>query len=191
MCWGIQCLPMNFSANISMADPELSLSSCAALQNAINVTQGAWVVEDSRLLYTILGSCVSVCLYDSITGIGGMNHFVYPPRSAGMAARFGNTSFSADLCMEGLLEALLRKGARKDFLRAKAFGGGRMFEYEDALSVGKRNSIFARDWLADANIPLDITDFHGPYSRRLIFHPASGQHLCQRILTRFQSASVS
>ena len=30
------------------------------------------------MLVTVLGSCVSACLRDRVTGIGGMNHFMLP-----------------------------------------------------------------------------------------------------------------
>lgn len=159
-----------------------------ALQDAINVTQGAWVVERERVLCTILGSCVSVCLFDPVSGIGGMNHYVYPPRGGASPSRFSQTTLSGDICMEGLLAAMLQAGARREWLRAKAFGGGRMFEHEDVLSVGKRNSSFAKYWLENNGIPLELTDFHGSYSRKLVFYPATGQHLCLCTPTCFSIA---
>lgn len=170
-----------------MAAPNNTLPGREALLDAINVTQGAWVVERMRVLHTILGSCVSVCLHDSMAGIGGMNHYVYPPHASGVATRFSNTTFSADLCMEGLLEAMLRNGAKRERIRAKAFGGGKMFGYDDVLAVGKRNTSFAKFWLENAGIPIDLCDFHGSYTRKLIFHPQTGQHWCQRLPTTFES----
>lgn len=166
-----------------------SLTARDALLDAINVTQGAWVVESRRVLHTVLGSCVAVCLFDPVKKLGGMNHYVFPPRGGESATRFSNTTFSGDICMEGLLEAMLRAGAKREYLRAKAFGGGRMFEHEDVLTVGKRNSSFAKYWLENAGIPLDLCDFHGNYTRKLIFHPGSGHHLCQRLPTAFQVAA--
>lgn len=158
------------------------------LLDAINVAQGAWVVERSRVLHTLLGSCVSVCLFDPVAGIGGMNHYVYPPRASGLATRFSETTLSGDICMEGLLMAMLQSGAERRNLRAKAFGGGRMFEHEDVLSVGKRNTSFAKYWLENEGIALDLCDFHGSYTRKLTFNPANGNHVCQRLPTAFRIA---
>ena len=146
--------------------------------NAINVVQGVWIAERQRVLRTILGSCVSVCLYDPIAKVGGMNHFVFPPLSGSTRI----TTMSADICMDGLLEAVLQAGARHGQLRAKAFGGGAMFAQEGgALAVGKRNASFAKFWLEQEGIPLDLFDFHGNCARKLMFHPASGQHLCIKL----------
>ena len=146
-----------------------------------------FVATPGYQIRTILGSCVSVCLFDPVSGIGGMNHYVYPPRGGASPSRFSQTTLSGDICMEGLLAAMLQAGARREWLRAKAFGGGRMFEHEDVLSVGKRNSSFAKYWLEQEGIVLELADFHGAYARKLMFHPASGQHVCQRIPTPFLS----
>jgi len=153
---------------------------------AINVVQGGWAVERERVLRTVLGSCVAVCLYDPYARVGGMNHYVYPPRGGRYPTAFSTTTFSGDICMEGLFEALLRAGARKDCLRAKAFGGGAMFaQDEDGLAVGTRNASYAKYWLEKVGIPLDLSDFHGKNARKLLFHPATGQHLCRRLPVNF------
>jgi chemotaxis protein CheD len=169
---------------------EISLQDRQVEAKAINVVQGVWAADSDRALRTILGSCVSVCLYDPFVGVGGMNHFVYPPRSGGSSRRVSNSTFYGDICMEGLLDAVLQMGAQQGRLRAKAFGGGRMFEHEDVLSVGKRNSSYAKGWLQEAGIPLELSDFHGSFARRLIFHPRSGQHYCQRLPAGFAAAAL-
>lgn len=151
--------------------------------DAINVVQGAWAVERRRPLRTVLGSCVAVCLYDPVACVGGMNHFVYPPHTS--ARGRPASTMAGDLCLEGLLAAMLAAGARKELLRAKAFGGGRMFEYQDVLAVGKRNTQYARHWLVQEGIPLDLHDFHGNYARQLVFRPDSGEHLCRRLPVDF------
>ena len=170
--------------------PDLDrISERELLLGAVNVAQGAWVVGSDRILRTVLGSCVAVCLYDPEAGVGGMNHYVYPPRADGRGGRFNNTTLAADICMEGLFQAMLKAGASKQRMRAKAFGGGRMFTHQDIFSVGKRNTSFAKYWLASAEIPLELFDFHGNVARRLIFHPRSGHHRCYRLGLDFPSAA--
>ena len=166
--------------------PAIQFNAPEVERAAINVVQGLWVVERARVLRTILGSCVSVCLYDPMSGIGGMNHFVYAPRQLSTRTAFSATTFCADICLEGLLEAVLKAGAQRGMLRAKAFGGGAMFEHEDpVISVGRSNARYALDWLEAQEIPVDLTDLQGACARRLHFHPASGQHLCVRLPTSF------
>jgi chemotaxis protein CheD len=57
---------------------------------------------------TVLGSCVSVCLWDRDRGIGGINHFVLPiwAGNGTSSPRFGNVA------MEALLARLVGLGAR-------------------------------------------------------------------------------
>lgn len=44
----------------------------------ITVAQGEFHVSDSPnlIVKTLLGSCVATCLYDPVTKVGGMNHFL-------------------------------------------------------------------------------------------------------------------
>jgi len=37
-----------------------------------------YVTSRDMLLVTVLGSCVSACIRDRVTGAGGMNHFMLP-----------------------------------------------------------------------------------------------------------------
>ena len=46
---------------------------------AAKISPGEFYVTDrNELITTVLGSCISACIRDSATGIGGMNHFMLP-----------------------------------------------------------------------------------------------------------------
>src|SRR6266567_4692405 len=46
---------------------------------AVKILPGElFATNDGTAITTLLGSCVSVCLYDLESGIGGMNHFMLP-----------------------------------------------------------------------------------------------------------------
>jgi len=84
-----------------------------------------FVTSDDMVLTTVLGSCVSACIRDPGTGIGGMNHFMLPDdggdpnRDSSDAMRYGSYA------MEVLINELIKSGARRSGLEAKVFGGGR------------------------------------------------------------------
>ena len=88
------------------------------------------------VIVTVLGSCVSACIRDRVSGIGGMNHFMLPdgggdensPVSASM--RYGNYA------MEILINELLKAGARRENFEAKVFGGGNVLRGFTAINVG-------------------------------------------------------
>jgi chemotaxis protein CheD len=51
--------------------------------NAAKISPGEYYYTDKEMvIVTVLGSCVSACIRDSVTGIGGMNHFMLPDSAA-------------------------------------------------------------------------------------------------------------
>src|SRR3954463_6081120 len=48
---------------------------------------------EPKILMTVLGSCVAVCLWDRVRGAGGMNHFVLPnDRNGEKSTRYGDVA---------------------------------------------------------------------------------------------------
>jgi chemotaxis protein CheD len=128
---------------------------------------------------TILGSCVSICLWDMSCLAGGMNHFLLPASREGESAslRF------ADLATKALLEKVLRLGCRRPNLRAKIFGGGSMFlnPNRGAVSLGAQNVAAALALMKDARIPVSVQETGGTQGRRVVFNTDDGTAWCQRI----------
>lgn len=152
---------------------------------ARNIHPGAWAIESERPLATVLGSCVAVCLFDPQLKIGGLNHFMLPNIRRGSAA---DSLLSGDVAMEALLVALLQKGARKNRLQAKAFGGGAIFDTSGALmDIGWRNASFTKEWLHREGIPLLTFDLLGPWSRKVLFLPTTGEAFCRRMVARMET----
>jgi chemotaxis protein CheD len=151
-----------------------------------NIHPGAWAIEVERPLSTLLGSCVAVCLFDPKMKIGGINHFMLPNMARGKNNDV-DSLLSGDYAMESLLNALLNKGAKKAQLQAKAFGGGTIIE--TSLSIGMRNASFTKEWLSREGIPLVSSDFLGPWSRKVLFLPGSGDVFCRRLVTNMVAAA--
>jgi chemotaxis receptor (MCP) glutamine deamidase CheD len=109
---------------------------------------GVFVSKDSARVRTLVGSCIAVCMYDPIAGVGGMNHFMLPRGDReGNPARFGAES------MELLIDGLLQNGAKRDRLRAKVFGASRVLAgtYHDIPGI---NIAFIREYMHTAQIPI-------------------------------------
>ena len=156
---------------------------------ARNVQPGAWSVESEKPLSTLLGSCVAVCLFDPALKIGGINHFMLPEMGR---SKYGDVDalLSGNFAMEALLNGLLTRGAKKARLQAKAFGGGTIIEVGNTLNIGQRNASFAKEWLSRENIPLLSSDLLGPWSRKIVFIPCSGDAFCKRQVTSMANAEV-
>lgn len=120
---------------------------------------------------TILGSCVSVCLWDPQRRVGGMNHFMLPNPAGGSVAspRFGNTA------MEELVAKVRGIHGRLPLLRARVFGGACMFDgMKTTAHLGQQNSALAIEFLSRRGIDIVQIDVGGNRGRKLIFHTDEG-----------------
>lgn len=123
----------------------------------------------------ILGSCVAVCLWDPISGIGGATHYLLPSWDGrGTASpRYG------DVAIGVLLQKLMEAGADRKQLRAKVFGGGCLFDFmrgQDSSKdhLGKRNVQMAIEILAKEHIPVISVEAGLDKGQRVVFHPDTG-----------------
>jgi chemotaxis protein CheD len=147
-------------------------------RDAVKLLPGQYYATgDDLVLTTVLGSCVSACLRDTVAAVGGMNHFMLPEGDPGIggSARYGS------FAMEILVNELLKIGARRDRLEAKVFGGGRVLRGMGANNVGDRNVRFVRNYLALESIPIVAEDLGDDYARKLCFIPLSGQVFMRRL----------
>jgi chemotaxis protein CheD len=148
-----------------------------ATSHRVHVGQGEHHVsrDPGVMLSTILGSCVAACIRDDRSGVGGMNHFLLAEGSGvgADAQRYGVHA------MELLINEVLKAGGERGRLRAKLFGGARMFE--DMKSIGDGNAAFAQKFLRDEFIPVDASSLGGRQARRIHYWPASGRVLMRLV----------
>ncbi len=138
-----------------------------------------YVASKESVISTLLGSCVSACLYDPYNKIIGMNHFLLSnkiyaremPMCITEAGRYGIHS------MELLLNEMWNRGAKRTNLKAKAFGGATVLKTGDSstsnfFAVGEVNSRFIKEFLQSEKIPLVSSDLGGTVGRVIHFHSA-------------------
>jgi chemotaxis protein CheD len=138
---------------------------------------GTHVDAEECEITTVLGSCISVCLWDKVHGGGGMNHFMLPLwNGEGLATpKYGN------IAMERLLEHLLSIGARKEHLVAKVFGGANLLATSNAACpIGARNIELALSQLEEWRIPVISSDVGGHVGRKVIMNTMTGVVLLGR-----------
>ena len=159
---------MNLASLPGGADTTSERSIAAELRKA-HVIQGEFRVSDDPdlVLTTILGSCVAACIRDPVVGVGGMNHFLLPGATGDEGLRYGVQS------MELLVNALLRRGARRERLEVKLFGGARLID--GLTDVGSQNAIFAERFVRDEGLTHAGGSLRGDRARRIQFWPVSGR----------------
>ncbi|MCQ8127262.1 chemoreceptor glutamine deamidase CheD [Methylomonas rivi] len=143
-----------------------------------------YVTKDNEMITTVLGSCVSACIRDSVLGIGGMNHFMLPETSSsrlnsreeavvGTALRYGNYA------MEHLINTVLQFGGKRKNLEVKLFGGGKVIP--TLGDVGLRNITFVLDYVDMEALNLVSHDLGDNYPRKINFYPQTGRVRMKKI----------
>jgi chemotaxis protein CheD len=121
---------------------------------------------------TVLGSCVSVCLYDAGAGVGGANHYVLPHAATedSEPLRFGASAIRA------LVDSVVSLGARRDRLVAKVYGGAHVLRAMsgERWHLGAANVRVARDVLGAERIPVREMSVGGVRGRKLQFATGDG-----------------
>ncbi|MDD3846728.1 MAG: chemotaxis protein CheD [Syntrophorhabdaceae bacterium] len=137
---------------------------------------GDHYVTDKRLrISTLLGSCVSACLYDPVNRVVGMNHFLLSnkrytndvPIVISEAGRYGVHA------MELIINGMLKLGAQRKYLKAKVCGGSSLLPPKDGKDsfhcVGRVNCRFIQEFLRNDGITIVSSDLGGNLGRVVHF----------------------
>jgi chemotaxis protein CheD len=156
---------------------------------ARRVLPGAHAVSDQadEMLVTILGSCVAACIRDPVVGVGGMNHFMLP-HDSGESQRWPAGSLRyGTFAMERLINDLLARGARRDRLELKLFGGANVIQ--SSMKVGDANAAFARKFARDEGLKIIGEDLGDIHPRRVHYFAVTGKAM-RLLLQRGDDARV-
>ena len=146
--------------------------------DAVKVLPGEYyVTSDDMVIMTVLGSCIAACIWDPKVRVGGMNHFMLPDGGGDTSGRYGSYA------MELLINEMLKRGASRNTLEAKVFGGGAVLAGMTSLNVGERNTTFVMDYLKTERIPVVSKDVLDVYPRKVCFFPHSGKAMVKRLAT--------
>ncbi len=149
--------------------------------NSIKILPGEfYVTSDNERIETVLGSCISACVRDPIAGVGGMNHFMLPvdKNSTGQSELTGANRYG-NYAMENLVNSLLQKGAKRERLEFKLFGGGRIMS--SMTNVGWYNIGFAFDYIYTEGFKIVSQDIGDIYPRKILYYPLTGRVRVRRL----------
>ena len=142
-----------------------------------------YTAGEPTVITTLLGSCISICLYSPALRIGGMCHAVLPAAAGRQACddpRYVNCALRI------MMSELGGMGAAPGLMEAKIFGGADMFPQVKGMPVnvnlvGANNVQAARTALAAARINVVNECVGGPCGRRLLFNSATGEVLVKLV----------
>ncbi len=174
--------PVNIRKNIHLPVLEEGLARVTIHIGGLRVSREPLVID------TVLGSCIAACLYDPVSGVGGMNHFMLPegfdPDNPA-STRYGVHA------MELLITEIMKLGGHRRRFQAKVFGGGHVLNIRESLDgVPQRNIDFVRRFLNVEQIPVLNEDVGGYQARRVLFYAHTGKVFLKRLGTHDAERTV-
>lgn len=122
-----------------------------------------------------LGSCVGICLYDSLVRVAGLAHIMLPSKAA--FPNDPNMMKFADTAAWELVKRMEKTGARRIRMTAKIAGGAQMFAGQglsDATQIGRRNVQETKEVLKELGIRIVAEDTGLDYGRTIEFSAETG-----------------
>lgn len=145
---------------------------------------GLFIAEKPMILKTVLGSCVSLTLWDKQKGIGGMNHVVLPGSFSSINpeallekrdTRYGIFS------LEELLYGMEQRGCRRPDMEARIFGASYMDPKGRRSGIQESNVEFVMNFVEMARIPIKEGLAFQEQALKLFFNTATGSVHVERL----------
>ncbi len=133
-----------------------------------------FATSSDRIIGTVTGFSVVVCLYDREKGIGGMCHFIVPGTIgtngiiADEIARHGVAS------MELLLGDIVKLGGDRKRLKAKVYGSGAIGGGQQGSDIARGNVQFVEQYFELEKITIEDEDLGGLERKKIVFEPKTG-----------------
>ena len=151
-------------------------------ENVIVVNLGELFVtrDPSAVLACVgLGSCIAVCIYDTLSKTGGMAHIVLPQSNG----TFSPSAKFADIAIPLLLEQMSNQGAYRRRLTVKLVGGARMglLNNHVASSIGEKNAEAVKSLLNREGVSVAAADVGGNHGRSVKLYLSTGKVIVKNI----------
>jgi chemotaxis protein CheD len=123
-----------------------------------------YLAEKPTAISTVLGSSVSICLYDGKRRIGGINHYRYPFTRD----RKNSTAYYGNVAIITLIRMLCEDGSKMKHLKAQLFGGAHNSRIS-SRDIGSENVRVAKKILDSKKVPVISEDVGGQVGRKVVF----------------------
>lgn len=156
-------------------------------QEVVEIFPGEYhATRSTRIISTVLGSCIAVVLYDEKAGVAGMNHFMLPGELQTDRIYASGSGKYGMYAMELLINELIKLGGAKKSFVAKVFGGGKVLRSSSGFthSVPEGNITFALAYLRQEGIPIASQDVGGTQGRRVLFFTEGHKVLVKKLTPR-------
>lgn len=139
-----------------------------------------FIAREPTIISTILGSCVSVTMFNPRLKAGAMCHALLP-KNSGISETEG--SRFVDYAIPHMVRGLERFGIGRQEIEVKLFGGSDVLNFggREVATVGTQNVAKALEILEQERLPLMVMDVRGTQGRKLFFRTYTGEVFLKRI----------
>ena len=130
------------------------------------------IAKEPTIVETLVGSCVSVCLYNYKNGLAAINHFLQSRPARGVNSNIGMYGTTAT---QYIIDALMSLDPKPYHYRAQVFGGAKVLKVVGSTSdIGRDNINVALEVLSKAGIRVTGKKISGNRGRRIKFNTKTG-----------------
>lgn len=146
-----------------------------------------YFAEGPTLIVTVLGSCLSVTMYDRRRGLGGICHGLLPRcRSRNACKEDCRDTFKfVDCSIRHMVKLFDRHGVKRSEIEVKCFGAADMFSQKSdttgTAAVGKQNVQTAEKIVLSEGLSILKMDVGGLQGRKIYFYTDTGEVLLKRL----------
>jgi len=138
------------------------------LPGQVQITRSSEELHSNRFMRTVVGTGVSVCIWDRELLSGVMTNYMYPRPKTGETA----TMMCGELSTKNAVSMMIRRGSKTEHLIAQILGGSRGEDIWD--KTGFENITVARKILQELRIPIYSEDVGGRMGRKIVFNVFNG-----------------
>ncbi len=131
------------------------------------------VTSNNMLLSTLLGSCVSICLFNQRNGWAGMNHFLLPfnkSQNFDTPGRYGESS------IKKMIDRLFAIDKNPGNYTVSLYGGANVLSLPGGnQNIGANNVQLAKKMLANYGLKVSHSDVEGKRGFNITFNTENGK----------------
>lgn len=134
-----------------------------------------YATRENCVLGTVTGSCVIVCLYDPLRGIGGMGHLIIPGAMGTEGIYRDAIAGHGVTQMEHIIGEMVKLGGDRKYFKAKVFGASYNHDHSRTRGLSFEVIRFIHEYFSGEQIPVVSDDLGGNSRRKIYFYPGSGR----------------
>ena len=132
---------------------------------------------ESVIVTYSLGSCVGISIYDQVSRVGGVLHFMLPDSTLDPVKAQKNPFMFADTGIPSLFKAAYQLGAKKQRMKVVVVGGAQTLDQRGFFNIGKRNIMAVKQMFWKNRVMIDHEDVGGNVNRTIRLVVKTGQNL--------------